>query len=115
MNLTGAEMARLENRNKRLTDRFKASKQRTWQTRGGEVVIDRLVQRTDAAGVPFIEVFLKGETVSESHFRMYNPPSLVPDPNGDIESGGMRFRDDPLAAIAEVISQHGGAKRGRRA
>lgn len=50
-------------------------------------------------------------------FRIYNPPTLVPDPNGEVDRDGVRYRVDPVAAVAYAIALNGGARRdrGRRA
>jgi hypothetical protein len=68
-----------------------------------------------------VEVTVTGSTGGDPLFRIFNPPTLVPDPTGDREVNGIRFRYDPLAAVAQVIAQHGGAqskekeiRRGRR-
>lgn len=71
--------------------------------------------------VPYVDVYTAGPTVGgDPHFRIINPPTLVGDPNGDIEvtstpRGGKtvtrRYREDPLGAIAEAIAGQGGARR----
>ena len=43
---------------------------------------------------------------SDPHFRIFNPPTLVEDPGGDVEVRGRRYREDPLGAVAEVIARH---------
>jgi len=37
-----------------------------------------------------------------------NPPIILPDPNGEIDKDGMKFREDPLGAVAKVIRDFGG-------
>lgn len=87
------------------------------RTRHGDVILER-VTRHEEDGQAYVEVYAGGETAGgDPHFRVFAPPTLVEDPNGEIESGGRRFRKDPLAALAEVVAQHGGAhlpKRERR-
>ncbi len=86
------------------------------RTRRGEVNIARveLIDTPEAVGV---EVWLAGATESgDPHFRIFSPPTLVADPEGDVVLEGRgRYREDPLAAIAEVVAVHGGrAVKGRR-
>lgn len=53
----------------------------------------------------------------DPYFRIINPPTLVPDPDGPIERvDGTRWRSDPLCAVAHAIAINGGARRskGRR-
>jgi hypothetical protein len=65
--------------------------------------------------VEWVDVSLAGETqAGDPHFRIYNPPALVRDPLGDIEVNGQMFRRDPLAALAEVVAQYGGAQAQRK-
>lgn len=44
-------------------------------------------------------------------YRIFNPPTLVRDPLGSVEVRGQRYREDPLAAIAEVIASHNPSKK----
>jgi hypothetical protein len=37
-----------------------------------------------------------------------NPPTIVPDPSGDIVIGEMTFREDPMDAITRVVRDYGG-------
>jgi hypothetical protein len=85
---------------------------------------------TQAGAVEIVDLTTDGEAVTvtvtgaeggDPLFRIFNPPNLVPDPTGDREINGIRFRYDPLAAVAHVIAEHGGAqdkakdaRRGRR-
>lgn len=39
-----------------------------------------------------------------------NPPILVRDSQGDVAIDGVRFREDPLAALAEVLTRHLGGR-----
>lgn len=66
--------------------------------------------------VEWVDVTLAGVTeANDPHFRIYNPPLLVPDPVlGDVEVRGVRYRMDPLAALADLIGQHGGAQGARK-
>lgn len=94
-------------------------------TSAGPVVIRdvRLVQQGgDAPG--YVEVSVGNPEGGDTRFRIFNPPTLVPDPAGDVirEEAGpggrtrtVRYRVDPLAAVAEAIAANGGrAKTGRR-
>ena len=51
---------------------------------------------------------------TEDDFRVFNPPTLVQDPQGDIELHGRRYREDPLAAVAQVILGARESRKGRR-
>jgi hypothetical protein len=71
-------------------------------TRFGEVQIETLDVATDSEGRDYVEVFLAGDTEnSDPHFKIWNPPLLVKDPDGTL-------REDPIQAIAEVIAGNGG-------
>ncbi len=86
-------------------------------TRAGEVQIEDVKTFVDPDGMTIVEVFVAGPTAGgDPHFRIINPPALVEDPAGPEVRGQRRFRTDPLAALAEVIGQHGGTlvKEGRR-
>lgn len=68
-----------------------------------------------------VSVTVSGAVGGDPSFRIFNPPTLAPDPTGDREINGIRFREDPLAAVAMVIAENGGAqekakdaRRGRR-
>jgi hypothetical protein len=83
-----------------------------YPTPDGEVVIERVEIRGDT-----VDVFLAGATEGgDPHFRIVNPPLLVPDPLGDILTVDGPHRRDPVAAIAYVIASLGGATKpkGRR-
>lgn len=47
-----------------------------------------------------------GAKAGAPDYRIFNPPTLVSDPAGDIlsETHGKRYREDPLAAVAELIT-----------
>lgn len=64
-----------------------------------------------------VEVFLEGATEGgDPHFRVINPPLLVPDPDGDRLTVDGPHRLDPVAALVNVIGSLGGARQtdGRR-
>jgi hypothetical protein len=85
------------------------------RTRGGEVHLEDVSAREDANGQVCVDVTLAGTTEGgESHFVVYNPPLLATDPTGPIEINGRRFREDPLAALAEVVALNGGARTEKR-
>lgn len=60
--------------------------------------------------------FGKDGSVDVERFRIFNPPILVPDPNGDIESVSIepisqvqtikRFREDPEEALLQVLEHN---------
>lgn len=80
--------------------------------RAGGTVRFAAVEVSEGDGATSVEVHLDGEVVGgDPHFRIINPPMLVEDPDGGIEVGGFRYREDPLAALAEVIARHGGGAR----
>jgi hypothetical protein len=89
-------------------------------TPDGDVEIIRL-RSIDDGPRSRVEVMVSGPAGGDPDFVIVNPPTLVQDPNGTIVSRGMTFREDPLAAVAQVIAQNGGAmqkqkdtRRGRR-
>lgn len=86
------------------------------RTRHGEVQLDTLTSHQDAEGNRWVEVMAGGGEVEggDPHFRIFNPPLLVEDPAGPVERNGKRYREDPLAALAEVIGMNGGATRPKR-
>lgn len=86
------------------------------RTGRGEVHFAQIDAHEDG-GRSWVDVRLDGPTAGgDPHFKIVNPPTLVRDPLGDIEVNGERYRDDPIAALAEVIASLGGARseRGRR-
>lgn len=87
---------------------------KTYRTRYGDVTITRVQE-----GEGYVEVWGAGQLEDDpARWRIHNPPTLVEDPSGEIERHGKRWREDPEAALAEVIGQHGGAtavRHGRRA
>lgn len=70
----------------------------------------------EADGVAWVEVRVAGATESgEPHYRIFNPPTLVEDPEGSVELRGKRWTLDPLRAVAEAVAASGGRKqKGRR-
>lgn len=86
------------------------------RTRHGEVRLDTLTGHQDAEGNRWVEVMAGGGEVEggDPHFRIFNPPTLVEDPAGPVHHNGRRYREDPLAALAEVIGMNGGATRAKR-
>jgi hypothetical protein len=86
------------------------------RTRFGEVEIQSIRTATDSAGVEFLEVYLAGQPENgDPHWRIYNPPTAVIDPQGDITgNGGRRLREDPILAVAEAIAGRGGRQKGRK-
>lgn len=83
-------------------------------TRHGEVVLDRVALKRDGE-LEYLDVHLGGETQGgDPHFRVVNPPTLVRDPAGDVVAHGERWREDPLAALAEAIGSNGGALAARK-
>lgn len=88
----------------------------TVKTSDGEVSFESVAVATDENGVEYLEVYLRGEPENgDPHFRVYNPPTLVPDPNGPITGrGGRKYREDPVLAVAEIISRNGGRQKGRK-
>ena len=84
------------------------------RTAQGVVHIQKVEAGKDGE-IEWVDVTLAGETVADDpHFRIYNPPCLVRDPLGDIEIHGEHYRRDPLAALAEVVAQYGGAQAQRK-
>jgi hypothetical protein len=85
----------------------------TVTTPAGPVTIDRVeVVHDPSTGVDVVEVLAPG--FADPHFRVVNPPRFVPDPAGAIILNGHPFRDDPVAALAHVIAQHGGGRKDPR-
>lgn len=77
---------------------------------GQNVRIERIELSPESAETAYIDVYLAGQPESgDVHYRIINPPTLVPDRAGPVDIGGVRYREDPLAAIAHVIASNGGA------
>jgi hypothetical protein len=85
------------------------------RTAHGEVVLERLTIH-EAEGQVYVEVYAAGDIQGDDpHFRIFNPPTLVEDAGGQVEAHGKRYREDPMAALAEAVARFGGAQRPRRA
>lgn len=85
------------------------------RTRHGEVSLVQVQGAVLPDGLKVVEVHAGGQVEGgDPHFVIVNPPTLVEDPAGDVEISGRRFREDPLAALAEVVGMHGGAMTGKR-
>lgn len=83
------------------------------RTPTGEVRICRITSHQEGEA-HWVEVHLHGETAGgDPHFRIFNPPTLAADPMGPIEINGQRFREDPMAAVAQVVASLGGASTNR--
>lgn len=81
---------------------------------GREVQIEALSVTEDGARSS-VEVRLAGSTEGgDPNFVIVNPPTLVPDPMGDKVIRGMRYREDPLRALAQAIADNGGAVGGSK-
>lgn len=79
---------------------------------GHTVRIQRVELSPESADTAWVDVYLEGQTEDgEAHFRVINPPTLVEDRGGEIIVNGVRHREDPLLALAEVLAGHGGAAR----
>jgi hypothetical protein len=81
----------------------------------GEVKIQQVTSHSDGLGAWWVDVWLAGAILDgEPGFRIYNPPLLVPDPNGDVDVSGTMYRMDPMLALAQAIGANGGATKPRR-
>lgn len=93
----------------------------SFQTRGGMAQIGHLRHVSNPDNLDYVEVWV-GPQQGPPAFRLINPPTLVPDPQGSevlteydpIRQRNIvrRFRVDPLQAIAEVIASHNGSEQG---
>lgn len=84
------------------------------RTRHGEVRLDAVEIHQDG-DLAWVEVWAGGDAVgADPHFRIFNPPTLTEDPLGDVEIQGRRFREDPMAALAEAVARAGGAVQTKR-
>lgn len=83
-------------------------------TRFGPVSFGSITVQTDVQGQDYAEIYLNGQNENDDpHFRVWNPPLLVPDPLGDIgipnEDGTITtYREDPVMALAEALALRGG-------
>jgi hypothetical protein len=75
-------------------------------TPAGEVRI-RALRLVEIGGHEVLEVTVGEPSNGDPSFRVVNPPTLVKEPDGS-------YREDPLAALAQVIGEHGGAARRKR-
>lgn len=82
-------------------------------TAAGDVAIEALTAVDDGPRSR-VEVRVSHAEGGDPEFVIVNPPTLVPDPAGDVIVRGMRFREDPLAAVAHVIAMNGGAEQKQR-
>jgi len=80
----------------------------TVSTPDGDVAIESLVAHDDGLRSR-VEVRVSDAAGGDPDFVIVNPPTLVPDPAGEIVVHGVRCREDPLAAVAYVIASNGGA------
>lgn len=90
------------------------------RTRGADIRIRHMQTRQLADGNTCVEVYLD-RAAGEPHWRIVNPPILVEDPRGPVElaeghddrgvARTRRYREDPVAAVAEAIAAHGGGSR----
>lgn len=84
------------------------------RTPQGNVHLARVEAGKDG-DVEWVEVWTAGDTeAGDPHFRIFNPPTLVPDPAGDVLLPSGTYREDPLAALAYVVAQYGGAEPQRK-
>lgn len=92
-----------------------AMRGRSWidvDTPRGTVRVVAVGDRQDEGGQRYLEIMVDQPAGGDPHFRIFNPPLLVPDPAGETSMGPRRYRRDPLAAVAMVIASHGGTRRG---
>jgi hypothetical protein len=83
------------------------------QTRHGVVRIAAVTLESED-GYPYVGVRLHPDPGRECDYRIFNPPLLVTDPDGDIITPGGRYRRDPVLAVAEVIGSLGAGATSRR-
>lgn len=72
------------------------------KNRLGQVQIHK-AELKEVQGSTCIDIWTGSRTEAPPDYRIFNPPTLAQDPEGDIEVGGKMYREDPMAAIAEVI------------
>lgn len=85
-----------------------------YRTPDGHVVMTDIRVVTDPDGGDVVEVYVADPENGDPAFRVINPPRYVPDPDGQVVLNGRRFREDPLAALAHVVAQHGGRHKDPR-
>lgn len=95
----------------------------SFATRQGNVTIGAIRRRPaeNAKELDSVEVWLGGSASGSPAWRIINPPTLVSDSTGDVlithESPNgrnlvLRYREDPLGAIAEFIASNQGRSEG---
>lgn len=83
-------------------------------TLAGDVVISD-IQTGQDQNTAWVDITVIGDIEgADPHFRIVNPPTLVRDPHGTVVLQTGTYREDPLAAVAEVIASYGGAQRNRK-
>lgn len=73
------------------------------RSRSGDIQFSRIDFKEINSDTVCVEVWVGTSTDGPPHYRFFNPPTLARDSEGDIEIDGRRYREDPMAAIAEVI------------
>lgn len=112
--LSAEGIARANRRAEKLRDALEKTRPGVIHTRHGKVQLDR-VSITEQDGLKVVEVLTGAGTESgDVHFRVIAPKLLVEDPAGSRERAGVRYRIDPVHALAETIALHGGAQRKAR-
>lgn len=79
-------------------------------TEAGTVGILSLTVEQDQ-GTSYVSVVVDDPSGGDPHFRIFNPPTLVPDPAGDVDRDGTRYRIDPVGAVALTVALNGGTRR----
>jgi len=89
----------------------------SFKTRNGEATIGGVRFHSDPDRLDSVEVWV-GPQQGPPTSRLINPPTLVPDPTGEVvlteenklrgKTTVRRYRVDPLQAIAEFIASHHG-------
>lgn len=74
-------------------------------TRSGQAQHIERMEYGQREGVTYVNVWLAGDS-TEPSYRLINPPLLVRDPAGPVTHGGHRYREDPMAAVAQVVARH---------
>lgn len=91
----------------------------SFSTRQGVVTIGAMRHRPaeKATELDSVEVWLGSGSAGPPAWRLINPPTLVPDPAGNIiiaerttpsHTIHRRYREDPLAAVAEFLASNQG-------
>lgn len=78
------------------------------------VHVRSMVARTTDDGTVLVEVYVGDPDNGEPHYRLINPPTLVRDSTGDIQLGGIAYREDPIAAVGQLIARAGGTSRDKQ-